>query len=441
MSNNDLITSTLGRLFKLGGLVGRVSVSVVGGQALNLLRSSPVQQVKTAENLIRNAGRIVETLGELKGAAMKVGQMLSLHENLLPPEVAAILSALQKEAPSVPFEVMEHQVRSEIEHFDELFASLEPNAFAAASIGQVHLGKLRDGRQVAVKIQYPEIDRIVRADLKNLKTFLGALMQMITNIDFDEVWEEVRDRLFEELDYSREAEHMRRMAKLHSDIPNIVVPDVVDNASTKRILTMEYVEGISPREACTNAYSQTLKDRWGTALFEFTMRGLLKHLLLHADPNFANFAFLDDGRLIVYDYGCMKRVKADLAYGYAALLDAVIHNRKTDVPELLFNMGIYKKNGKLLPQQVTAPFVDLAADILREDPPYAFGEDAAIYENLFDLGQTTWQAANDIVFPRDVVFIDRTLGGLFGNLSRLRATGRWRSLLQQYVDVRLNRKT
>ena len=185
MGRDDLITSAFGRFVRVGGLVGRVGVSMLGEQAAGLFREGPVRQLKKADNAVRNAARIAETLGQMKGAAMKVGQMLSLHEGLLPPEVSAILSTLQKEAPSVSFDVMERQLRRELDDFDALFESLEPEAFAAASIGQVHRGVLRDGREVAVKIQYPDADRMVKADLVNLKVLLGNLVGLFTDIDFD----------------------------------------------------------------------------------------------------------------------------------------------------------------------------------------------------------------------------------------------------------------
>ena len=163
MAPENLSTSALGRFVKVGGLVGRVGASVLTDQAVGLLRDGPVKRLKKAENMVRNATRIATTLGEMKGAAMKVGQMLSLHEGLLPPEVSAVLSVLQKEAPSVSFDVMERELRRELKDFDALFESIDPEAFAAASIGQVHRGVLRDGREVAVKIQYPKADRMVKA--------------------------------------------------------------------------------------------------------------------------------------------------------------------------------------------------------------------------------------------------------------------------------------
>jgi len=154
---------------------------------------------------------------------------------------------------------------------------------------------------------------------------------------------------------------------------------------------------------------------------------------MHADPNFANFAFREDGAVIVYDYGCMKRVPENIAAGYAGLMDALINKRKTTVPNILRDMGVYKEGNVPLARGVTDPYVDLMQDIVRASPPYTFGEDDTIYKALYDLGMSNWQEASDIHIPRDMVFIDRTLGGLFGNLAKLRATGPWRDLVRQYT--------
>ena len=364
MSRDELNTSAFGRFVRVGGLVGRVGVSMLGDQAAGLLRDGPTKRLKKAENMVRNAARIASTLGEMKGAAMKVGQMLSLHEGLLPKEVAAVLSVLQNDAPSVSFEIMERQLRTELEDFDELFESIETDAFASASIGQVHRGVLRDGREVAVKIQYPDADRIVTADLTNMKVLLGNLVGLFTDIDFDPIWEEVKERLVEELDYLQEAENIRRKAAMHADFPEIIIPEVVGEATTRRVLTMEFVEAIPSSEAASDQYPQELKDRWGVTLFEFTLRGLFKHKFLHADPNFANFAFREDGTVAVYDYGCMKQVPDNIAAGYAGLMDALLKRRKTAFPELLHKMGVHKEGGAPLSRDATDPYVDLMQDIV-----------------------------------------------------------------------------
>jgi predicted unusual protein kinase regulating ubiquinone biosynthesis (AarF/ABC1/UbiB family) len=417
----------------MGGLVGRVGVSVLSDQAVGLFRDGPTKRIQKAENMVRNAARIAATLGEMKGAAMKVGQMLSLHEGLLPKEVTAVLSVLQNEAPSVSFELMERQLCKELEDFDEIFEWIEPEAYASASIGQVHRGTLRDGRDVAVKIQYPDADRMLTADLANLKVLLGNLVALFTDIDFEPIWQEVRERLVEEIDYLQEAESIRSMTAMHADSPNVIIPNVVEEGTTRRVLTMEFVEAIPPGEATSDRFPQELKDRWGIALFDFTLRSLFEHRLLHADPNFANFGFREDGSVIVYDYGCMKRVPGDIAIGYARLIDALLKRRKTAIPDLFKDLGVYKDGGISLSRAVTDPYVDLMQDILRASPSYTFGDDETIYRALYDLGTSNWREASDIRFPRDMVFIDRTLGGLFGNLGKLGATGPWRKILRQYT--------
>jgi predicted unusual protein kinase regulating ubiquinone biosynthesis (AarF/ABC1/UbiB family) len=435
LAKDDLITSAVGRFIRLGGLMGRVGASVIGSKAVNLVAPADSKEARTTDNLVKNAVRIVETLGELKGAAMKVGQMMSLHEALLPSEVVAVLRALQKEAPSVPFEVMEFEIKGELENFDDIFESLEPEAFAAASIGQVHRGVLKDGRKVAVKIQYPLIEEIIRADLKNLRTIFKTLVSMFSDTDFDPIWREVRDRLLEELDYVHEAKSTKRMARLHADIPEIIIPRVVEEASTKRVLTMEFVEGIPPDDACSDEYDQDLKDRWGRALFDFQFRGLVEHRLLHADPNLSNFAFRDDGRIVVYDFGCVKKIPKEIAAGYADILHAALEGRISDIPTVLAGMGVHREDGAPLENELTDPYLELFAVILRESPPYTFGEDEDLYDKLFEMGLANWTEAKDIVFPRHIIFIDRSLGGHFGNLSRLAATGPWRELALNFINA------
>ncbi len=220
---------------------------------------------------------------------------------------------------------------------------------------------------------------------------------------------------------------------MHADVAEIIVPDVIAEATTRRVLTMEFVDGIPPGEAASDRYPGHLRDQWGITLFEFTLRGLFEHRFLHADPNFANFAFREDGKVAVYDYGCMKEIPENIATGYAGLIDAMIRRRKAAIPQVLRDMGVFKEGGRALSRTVTDPYIDLLQDIVRASPPFTFGEDDTIYDALFDLGMANWREANDIRFPRDMVFIDRALAGLFGNLSTLRATGPWRKLLRKYV--------
>ncbi len=418
--------------------MGRVGTSVATARALEFARSDVGKQVRTTENLLKNAIRIAETLGELKGAAMKVGQMLSLHEGLLPDEVAEVLRTLQRQAPSVPSEVMRFEVEGSLGgKIDELFSDFDQEAFASASIGQVHLARLADGRRVAVKVQYPAIERIIRADLGNLRRLFRAIFSMITDVDFEPIWAEVRDRLLEELDYRHEAANMRRMAELHQDHPEIVIPRVIDERSSDRILTMEFVEGIGADDACSDYYSQEQKDLWGVRLFELQMRGIFEHRFVHADPNLANFAFLPDGRVIVYDFGCVKAVPDALCEGYAKLFLTVREGRHEEVPHVLLEMGVYKEGEerKELPLKLTLPYEEIFGEIFRDDPPYRFGDDPEFYDKLIALGMANWSNAMDIAFPEDLIFINRSLSGHFGNLARLQAAGPWGQIVHRYAKA------
>ncbi len=434
MTDKRPTTSSLGRIVKLGSLMGRVGTSLAAERAIDFAFSGPTKQLRRTENLVKNAARIVETLGEMKGAAMKVGQMLSLHESMLPPEVAEVLSLLQQKAPSVPSEVMRYEVEGALKApIGELFADFDEEAYASASIGQVHRATMKDGRPVAVKIQYPAIDRIVTADLKNLKRLFQSLFSLLFEADFEPLWGELRDRLLEELDYAHEAENMRQMAALYGEVPEIIIPEVIDELSTTNVLTMEFVGGIPPRQAISDRYPQKLKNEWGRVLFEFQVRGLFHDRLLHADPNLANFAFLEDGRVIVYDFGCMKRIPNKIAIGYSALVRAVLEDRRQDIPDQLLDLGVFRAGRVPISQEIIDPYFDLVFEMVREDPPYIFGEDEQFYEKIMELGAASWSHSMDMSFPEDIIFIDRSFAGHFGNLTTLRAQGPWRQLLDRYT--------
>jgi predicted unusual protein kinase regulating ubiquinone biosynthesis (AarF/ABC1/UbiB family) len=431
----DLVTSALGRLFKIGMVATRVGTSLATEQALGFLRGDPFVQARRTENFMLNALRVTEALGELKGAAMKVGQMLSVHEGLFPPEVLTVLRNLQNQAPRVPFEQMRAVLEAEVPDFATHFVRLEPQAIAAASIGQVYRGQLADGRDVAVKIQYPDIDRVVRSDLKNLKKLFGSLVAMVAEVDFDEIWEELKERLLEELDYVQEAENMTRMRALHAGTPEVVIPELVPEASGRRVLTMTYVPGISPEDACSDSYTQSQKNVWGANLLTFVIRGLVEHEFLHADPNFANYAFREDGSLVVYDHGCVKRIPPALALHYRHLLRALIDQDMKTLPGRLLEMGVYnRRTGAPLPQKLLEPIAREAMEIVGPEP-FRFSRRTDIYDILLSSKVAYAGELSSMALPPDLVFVNRTLSGLFGNLCRLEAEGQWRAVLEPFASA------
>jgi predicted unusual protein kinase regulating ubiquinone biosynthesis (AarF/ABC1/UbiB family) len=429
----SLLTKPYQRALKLGSLAGRVGVSVIGNRTFNLFRTDISKEVHKANNLIKNAQRTVKTLGSMKGGAMKIGQMLSLHEGLFPPEITAIFSTLQKEAPAIAFEEMHAQVKNELKDQYHLFANIHPEPYAAASIGQVHVGELTDGRQVVIKIQYPKIDQVIRADLKNLKNVLGKLFAMFSSIEWDPIWEELKARLLEELDYKNEAGNIARMRELNKNVSEIIIPDVIEPLCSERVLTMTRVDGISPKMACTDIYPQTIKDRWGQILFEHLNRSIFVNRLLHADPNFGNFAFKTDGKIILYDFGCVKQIPDYILTAFKALSLAVLDNQIERIPEILLKMGVYKGDGQPLPLDMIEPYYQMFCEAFRASPVYIFGEDRTFYQKLIELGRANLPRSHDVAVPKDIIFIDRTVVGTIGNLRKLYAGGPWEKIIEKYV--------
>ncbi len=422
--DSDLKTSSWSRFLSMSKLLAKVGGSVAGNELANLFRGVADKKALQSENWEKNAQRIVETLGDLKGGVMKVGQMLSLQEDLLPPEIAAIMRHLQKEAPPVPFSKMNALLKRDLKEKYKSIKNIDKEAFAAASIGQVHLATLEDGRKVALKIQYPGIAKAVKSDLKNLKTFLKAILSFLVKVNLDLIWRELEEKLLQELDYSQEAENLQQMQKLWQKEKGIIIPKVFPHLCSKRVLTMEYTEGIPPDEAVGENYSEELKNKWAAQLFKFISKGLLSHRILHVDPNFANFAFKEDGSLVVYDYGCIQKVPEEIAKGIKDLFHALKRKRPQDMPYILKNMGIHRSDGSPLSDKVLLPPLEIIKSIFSGEE-YIFNENKEIVNKMVLLKKNNIVEVMDAVFPKEMIFIDRTVVGHFGNLGKLQAKLNW----------------
>lgn len=434
MGHEKLVRSAAMRLFHLGGLAGRVGLSMAGNTVAGLFRDEKARETFKADTLVKNAVRIKETLGSLKGVPMKIGQMISLHEKLLPEEVTSILKTLQQKAPAVPFSDIREMIHAELGTRFSSIREIDETAIAAASIGQVHRAVLDDGREIALKVQYPGIDDVIRADMKNLKGILKLLFSMFSVMDMDLVWQELNDRLIEELDYVKEAASMKRTAALFADDPRIIVPGVIDELTTRHILAMELVRGISPEAVSGGFYPQDLRNAWAAAITSFVLKGLFEYRFLHADPNIANFAFCDDGRIIVYDFGCMKEIPEALRRSYIRIISALMDHDYPKIPDLLMGMGVHRSDGRPVSWEIVADFAAMFQEIINPKCPYVFGSDREFYVRIQKLVQKHMAESMTIVFPRDIIFIDRTFSGHFGNLCMLNACADWRSILLEHIE-------
>lgn len=431
MKDENLITGAFSRFFKIGETAGRMGLSLAHRKLLEALN-----RPGAAGAGLDQVMRAVETLSRLKGAPMKIGQMLSLHEDLLPPEIISIFKLLQNEAKAAPFVQMKKVLEEDLG--DRLQGlTVEERPFAAASIGQVHRATTADGRNIVLKIQYPDIREAMKSDLRSLRTVFATLFQIL-DLPFDTVWPELVTRLQEELDYEIELQHLQRYREeLHID--GIVVPEPLPEFSSRRVLAMSREDAMSLDKALTYCAGLSAEDRskhldgWSIALLRLITRGLFRLRFLHADPNAANFGFRENGDVVLYDLGCMKAVPDPIADAYARVARCILVGDYGPIPSLLQEAGIHRLNGDPLPDDLLLPHLNLVAEVF-PDEVTSFGSDPDVYAKVLELGRSSWEESRSIAFPGDILFIHRTLGGHFGNLRRLGARRNWRQEFLTLLD-------
>jgi predicted unusual protein kinase regulating ubiquinone biosynthesis (AarF/ABC1/UbiB family) len=310
-------TSRLRRSATVGRLAAEQAVRQVGTRAANLTRSDEDAQKALARRQLETAEQIVAALGTMKGAAMKLGQVMSfLDVGLVPEEFReqfqAKLAELRDAAPKVSFKNMKKVLEQEYDDpLDEVFETFDPVPVAAASIGQVYKARLDDGRDVAVKVQYPGVNTAVRADMQNLGMILRLMKSVAPGLDPQALGAEIRSRIEEELDYELEAQNQRRLARIFRDHPFIVIPDVVTSLSHERVVVSEFVAGRGFEEM--KQLSKPERDRIGETIFRFYFGCMYRHHQFSGDPHPGNCLLLDDGRMAFLDFGLFKRISASAA--------------------------------------------------------------------------------------------------------------------------------
>ena len=305
----------MGRTARIGGLAAGQAIREAGTHVGNVARSPEGRQVALERRHIEAAEQIVEALGHMKGAAMKLGQVMSfLDVGLVPEEYREEfqrkLGRLRDAAPTVTFKEMRKVIEQELgDRISEVFEEFDEEPVAAASIGQVYRARLADdGRLVAVKVQYPGVAAAVRADMQNLGLILRLLKRIAPGMDPKAIGDEIRNRIEEELDYELEAANQRTLARIFRGHPFIYVPDVITSLSHERVMVSEYVHGTGFEEL--KAYSQEDRDRIGEILFRFYFGCLYRHHQFSGDPHPGNSMLLEDGRMAFLDFGLFKRMPA-----------------------------------------------------------------------------------------------------------------------------------
>ena len=353
--NEKIPTSRARRTATVATLAASEAVKQFGTRAANVTRGEEASEEAMARRQLETAKQIVAVLGTMKGAAMKLGQVMSfLDVGLVPEEhreeFQQELAKLRDAAPTVSFKQMRRVIEEDLEEpIAEVFASFEEEPIAAASIGQVYRATLHDGREVAVKVQYPGVAGAVRADMQNLDMILRLLKRMTPALDVKAIAEEIKERIVEELDYELEAQNQRSLARIFAGHPFIVVPDVVSSLSRERVLVSDYVEGVGFEEL--KGRSQAERNRIGEIIFRFFLGCLYRHRQFSGDPHPGNFLALDDGRVAFLDFGLFKRLDAEPVELELAAQRAVTEGDAAKLHELLGASGFLPEPERVDPEQ------------------------------------------------------------------------------------------
>lgn len=360
MARDSIPTSRVRRTAKIGGLAAGQAIRQAGTRAANVARSDDAKKAALERRHIEAAEQIVTALGTMKGAAMKVGQVMSfLDVGLVPEEFREEfqkkLAALRDAAPTVTFKDMKKVIESQLDDpFKDVFDDFDEEPIAAASIGQVYHARLSDGRDVAVKVQYPGVAAAVRADMQNLGLILRLVKRIAPGLDPQAMGKEIRARIEEELDYELEAQNQRTMARIFRGHPFIAVPGVVTSLSREKMLVTEFVEGAGFEEL--KQLPQDDRDRIGEILFRFYFGCLYRHHQFSGDPHPGNSMLLADGRMAFYDFGLFKRMPSGTVELEIQVARAVIESDKDTIMRLGAETGFFPEPEKFNPDKVLEHF-------------------------------------------------------------------------------------
>ncbi|MCT9083930.1 ABC1 kinase family protein [Streptomyces fulvoviolaceus] len=390
----------------------------------------------------RTAEQLFKVLGELKGGAMKFGQALSVFESALPEEVAgpyrAALTKLQEAAPPMPTRtvhtVLEQRLGAD---WQDLFLEFEDKPSAAASIGQVHRGVWHDGREVAVKVQYPGAGEALLSDLTQLGRFARLLGPLVPGIDIKPLIAELRDRVSEELDYGLEAQAQRAHAEEFTDDPDVVVPDVVHQCD--QVLVSEWMDGVPLSEVISDG-TQEQRDRAGQLLARFLFSGPARTGLLHADPHPGNFRLLpgspdgkDDWRLGVLDFGTVDRLPGGLPTPIGTSLRMTLDGEAEAVYELLCVEGFVKESIALDPDAVLDYLLPIIEPAQVEEFTFTRGWMRSQAARIGDPRGPAYQLGKQLNLPPAYLLIHRVTLSTIGVLCQLGSTVRLREELEEWL--------
>ncbi|MEO5968656.1 MAG: AarF/ABC1/UbiB kinase family protein [Bdellovibrionia bacterium] len=450
--------------FSRGLALARVSVSVgarAASHALGNMFSDESERADRSRGLLMSqVGHLTRELGELKGSLMKVGQMLSMYgEHFLPAEANALLKSLQSQAPPLQWSAIQKVIQRQIPIEQLNLIEIDPEPLASASLGQVHRARRKsDGKRLAMKIQYPGVDKAIEGDLKALRSLLSLVNLVPKGPKYDELFKEVRYMLHQEVNYAHELETTREFKQLLADDPRYIVPEVFPELSTKRILTTSLEEGIPVDSPEVLALSQERRNAIGIAAMDLYFREIFTLGAVQTDPHFGNYRIrLGEGgapdQMVLLDFGAVRKLPRSFWDVYLELVAGAHERNPNRILKAAVQMGFITDDDKEELKNtfiefcylITEPFYPPSMRAGSEEfggPPELYDSEGAYIFGNSDLPQRVAKKGAQLAVsarfrspPREIVFLDRKLGGIFVFLSVLNVRISGREVIRKYLNI------
>ncbi len=425
-------TKRAGRTAELARMSARTGTNYASMKARSVLASEERRAELRSEFELQSAEQVVEVLGNMRGAMMKLGQMASYLDQGLPEPVRDALKQLQADAPPMSYALVEEVVLAESGSLpDELFAEFERMPIAAASIGQVHRAVTHSGMKVAVKVQYPGVNEAVAADLENSDLIFSMLGMMFPGLDPKPIVEELRERIVEELDYRIEADNQRLFADAFRGHPFIHIPEVVDELCFKRMLTTEFAEGSTFTEVLE--WSDEERQLTAECLYRFAFGAIYQLHAFNGDPHPGNYIFNPGGRITFLDFGLCKRFTAEEVKVFEDMIVAmVIDDDIAEYRRLIESIGILSPELDVSDDDIRDYFGHFYEFVQRDEVMEITPEwSSQSVRQFFDLSGPHADIMKAANLPPSMVIIQRINLGLFALFGDLGARGNWRKLAEE----------
>lgn len=437
---DEKVPGRLLRTLKTGLLGSSVASSYLGGKILDRFRNDGDRAEVELQRHLQNARRIADTMKELRGPLMKVGQLLSTHAEALPGEYGEVLRSLQSSAPPMSYATIRDVIEMDLGGTpEELFAEFSREAIAAASLGQVHRARLKDGTDVAVKVQYPGAVASVDGDLKNLKFGASLVKSLLADVvknerlDFTPVADEIAEILAQETDYCREAYNAQLMRRLFADVPWILIPRVHTKYSGIRTITYDFVEGVDLGTALASddaAARTQIVTRLSDAFWFQMVRGGM----LHADPHPGNYRILPDGRLALLDFGCVKIFDEAFLGPFVDMVRARMTGDESALKDAMGALGLLVNRDDAQELADMSRISDYFSMGLLRDEDFDYGEYSYV-RGAKELVLYFLQARRVPPSQREMIFMTRVVLGYYEYFSRARARLNFHRMVKKWVDA------